>query len=262
MGMVDEVMPKERLLDRARQLIAKGKRKRKSHALTNNFLTAKLIEKKVRPDVLKKTHGHYPAVERALDVVLEGVSKSKTESMKLEADAFVDLAPTSVCQNLVRIFFLQERAKRIKVIDEKQPPVNAVQVVGAGVMGAGIAQWASARGHRVFLKDINPDALNNGMASIGKVYHDATKRRVFTKTESQSGMDRIVPIIDQVPMRDVDMVIEAAVENMEIKKKIFTGLAEAAGAEPILATNTSAVVDFRTGRVGTASRACGWGSFF
>ena len=241
MGMVDEVMPKERLLARAQQLIQKGKRKRKHHVLTNNWLTARIIEKKVRPTILKKTNGHYPAVELALDVVLDGITKSTSDAMKLEADAFVKLAPTSVCQNLVRIFFLQERAKRITVVEEKQPPINAVQVVGAGIMGAGIAQWASARGHRVLLKDIHPEALNKGMAAIGKVYGDATKRRVFTKTEMQAGLDRIQPIIDQVPMRAVDMVIEAAVENMDIKKKIFAELAAAAGDEPILATNTSAL---------------------
>ena len=79
------------------------------------------------------------------------------------------------------------------------------------------------------------------MASIAKIYRDGVKRHVFTPREARDGMDRIFPAPTEVPLRHVDLVIEAAVENLELKKKIFHRLDELAGDETILATNTSAL---------------------
>ncbi len=102
--------------------------------------------------------------------------------------------------------------------------MKKVAVVGAGLMGAGIAQWSAARGLRVLLKDINAGALSKGIQSISKIFADAAKRRVFTQADAQAGFDRVVPRAGDVPMRDVDLVVEAAVEKLDLKKKIFAAL--------------------------------------
>ena len=168
--------------------------------------------------------------------------------MKLERAAFVDLARTEAARNLMGIFFLQERAKKTKlsaevagVAEARPAPVKKVAVVGAGLMGAGIAQWSAGRGLRVLLKDINAAALAKGMQSIGKIFADAAKRRVFTQADAQAGYDRVVPVAADVPMREVDLVIEAAVEKLDLKKKIFAGLEAQTPAGTVLATNTSAL---------------------
>jgi 3-hydroxyacyl-CoA dehydrogenase/enoyl-CoA hydratase/3-hydroxybutyryl-CoA epimerase len=79
------------------------------------------------------------------------------------------------------------------------------------------------------------------MASISKLYKDGCKRHVFTPKEARDGMDRIYPAPGEVPLRHADLVIEAAVENLELKKRIFHGLDEVVGEDTILATNTSAL---------------------
>jgi 3-hydroxyacyl-CoA dehydrogenase/enoyl-CoA hydratase/3-hydroxybutyryl-CoA epimerase len=243
-GLVDQVVPREHLLRVARGKIEQGKPHRPGHWFWNNFLMARLICWREKPKLLKKTHGHYPAVVRALEVMTAGISRSVEGSLKLEAEAIVDLASSPVCRNLIGIFFLQERAKRLKVEDGaagKSRPARRVAVIGAGVMGAGIAQWLSARGLDVVLRDIDRDHVGQGMATISKLYHNAVKRRLFTEVEARQGMDRVCPADTEVPLRNVDLVIEAAVEKLELKKEIFARLDELADPETILATNTSAL---------------------
>ena len=169
--------------------------------------------------------------------------------MHLEREAFVELARTDAARNLMSIFFLQERAKKAKLPADlisgdagaKPAPIKRVAVIGAGLMGAGIAQWSAARGLRVLLKDINPAAIAKGMQSIAKIFRDAAKRRVFTQADAQAGLDRVVPATSDVPMLDVQLVIEAAVERLDLKKKIFAGLEAQVSPGTVLATNTSAL---------------------
>ena len=135
------------------------------------------------------------------------------------------------------MFFLSERVR--KSDGPKLKPVACAAVIGAGIMGSGIAQWLSSRGVRVILRDVNPQAVAAGLERIRKLFGD---RRVFTEKEARDGMDRIAPTTQAVPFDHVDLVIEAAVEKMEAKKKIFAQLDQQAGnKETLLATNTSAL---------------------
>jgi 3-hydroxyacyl-CoA dehydrogenase/enoyl-CoA hydratase/3-hydroxybutyryl-CoA epimerase len=246
-GMVDELAPVEYLLDVGVRMLARGKRRPQNHRYTNNPLVGVVLRRKLRSQLLKKTRGHYPAVLKALEIVTRGVSGSIPKSLALEREGILELVQTEACRNLVRMFFLQESAKKLTVpgVDRsstaQEKPVGLAAVVGAGVMGAGIAQWLSARQLRVILRDINAEQVAKGMASISKLYLEGCKRRVFTPLEARDGMDRIYPAPGQVPMRRVDLVIEAAVENLLLKKKIFQGLDEVVGEDTILATNTSAL---------------------
>ena len=212
-------------------------------------MAASIIAARLRPQLLKKTRGHYPAILRALEVVTKGISKSIPHSLALERDGIVELIQTEACRNLLRIFFLQERSKKLKVGQASRlssegtggTPVLRCAVIGAGVMGAGIAQWISARKLPVILRDINTEQVAKGMAGIAKIYRDGAKRHVFTPREARDGMDRVFPAPVEVPLRNVDLVIEAAVENLDLKKKIFRRLDELVSDETILATNTSAL---------------------
>jgi len=246
-GLIDLVVPREHLPRLAEEYIAKGKPAPRKFKKTNNALVAKIARSKSIKVLDEKTNGHYPAPYLALDVVLEGLKGSVESGMRLEEDAFVELIETEVSRNLVQVFFLQERAKKFKVKFPKadaaraEAPVKNVAVIGAGVMGAGIAQWCAAKGQQVILKDINPDALNKGMANIYKTFSAAAKRRIFTREEARSGYERVTPIFKDIPMTNVDIIIEAATEKMDLKKKIFAGLEKGSGADTIVATNTSAL---------------------
>src|SRR5207247_7729783 len=137
--------------------------------------------------LMKITRGHYPAVLKALEVVTAGISRTMVESLALERDGIVELVRTEACHNLIRLFFLQERAKKrtLDVPGEKGAvnPMKRTVVIGAGVMGAGIAQWLSARRIAVILRDINTEQVAKGMAAIAKVYQDGLKRHVVTQIE-------------------------------------------------------------------------------
>jgi len=242
-GMVDNLVPAEYLLDNALKMLSRGKPHRPKWRIINNALAASIIRSRVRSKVLEKTRGHYPAVTEALDVVTRGISKTIPESLALEREAIVQLLQTPACHNLIRIFFLQERAKkRVAMASVAKPGrITRAAVIGAGVMGSGIAQWLSAKQIHTVLRDINAEQVGKGLASIAKIYKDGTKRHVFTPVEARKGMDRIYPAPARVPLKRTELVIEAAVEKLELKKKIFSELDELAGEDTVLATNTSAL---------------------
>jgi 3-hydroxyacyl-CoA dehydrogenase/alkylation response protein AidB-like acyl-CoA dehydrogenase/enoyl-CoA hydratase/carnithine racemase len=244
-GMVDQLAPAEYIVDVAARMVSRGKPRRAGHRLVNNRLAASAIAARVRSQLLKKTRGHYPAVSEALEVVTRGISRSIPESLALERDGILQLVQTEACRNLIRVFFLQERAKKQTLAGADASPsltaITRTAVIGAGVMGAGIAQWLSARQLSVILKDVLTEQVAKGMAAIARIYQQGAKRHVFTPREVRDGLDRISPASAPVPLGQCGLIIEAAVENLELKKKIFQGLDELAGDHTILATNTSAL---------------------
>jgi 3-hydroxyacyl-CoA dehydrogenase/enoyl-CoA hydratase/3-hydroxybutyryl-CoA epimerase len=241
LGIVDGLAPAGRLIEAAAQKILRGKPRRSGHPLLNNRLVAAAIATRLRKQLEKKTRGHYPAVLKAFEVMTRGIYRSIPDSLALERDGVLELVQTQACRNLIRMFFLQEHARKFAVIAGETKPVSRAAVIGAGVMGAGIAQWLSSRQLPVILRDVNTEQVAKGMATIAKTYRDGIKRHIFTPLEGRAGLDRIFPAPGEVPLRHVDLVIEAAVENLEVKKKIFLRLDELAGDETILATNTSAL---------------------
>ena len=114
-------------------------------------------------------------------------------------------------------------------------------MIGAGVMGSGIAQWLSSRGVTVILRDIAREQIDHGLANIDKTYADAVKRGLMTEEKAKEGRARIVASTAPMELRDVQIIIEAASEKIEIKKEIFRELAMQAGPKTIIATNTSAL---------------------
>lgn len=240
LGMIDDIVPAESLLAFAAKKVNEGKPRRRSHWLVNNPVAATIIAKKLRPQLLRRTRGHYPALLKALDVATSGVSDSVSGSLALERDSAVELIQGDTCKNLIRVFFLQERAKKLPEAKNARP-IAAAAVIGAGVMGSGIAQWLSARRLRVMLRDVNVEQVARGMSNIAKLYGEGVRHRVFTRLEARQGMDRIFPAPYEAPLSRMDIVIEAAVENLELKQGIFERLDALAGDETLLATNTSAL---------------------
>jgi len=260
-GLVDALAPREHFQRIALDLIRKGKPKPASHFLTNNPVSAGLIKRKAAHMVAAKTRGHYPAIPKALDVVVNGLKMSASDALQLEEKAVAELARTEAAANLLRIFFMQDRAKRLRMdkLTKWHSPAKSgknvpswttrsCMVIGAGVMGAGIAQWLSARGANVLLKDVGPEPLLKGMAHAAKSYKEGVKRYLFTAAEARRAMERIVPVVGNVPFANVGWVIEAVVENMDVKKKVFAELDELLPEDAILASNTSGLSITELGR--------------
>ncbi len=245
LGVVDKVVPKERLREQALKLVSGELPKRKSHFLSNNPLSSAVIRSISRKKVLERTRGNYPAQEAAIDVVTRAGYGRLVDSLKREVDAAIKLAGTDAAANLMRIFQLQENAKKFRYDESVDlsdlPSIDRTAVIGAGVMGSGIAQWFAARGYPTILRDIDPARVSAGMQSVSKLFYGAVKKRIFSKHEAQKKMELISPSATPVPLRNCDIVVEAAVENLEIKKRIFADLCDRSGDDTILATNTSAL---------------------
>ena len=249
-GMIDGIEPHKSLVETVCKWINTGKKPPSGNrrisppkkSVFNNGLVANLIANRVRPDIEKRTRGHYPAVTKALEVCVDGLKVDEARSMELEHNAIMELSQSAAAGSLVQVFFLQERAKKINVCkDAKTPSIKNAAVIGAGVMGSGIVQWLTSRGINVTMRDINAAAVARGMANIGKLYQAGVKRHKFSATEARQGMDLVRPVAKSVPMRQSEMVIEAAVERLDLKIDLFQQLENQTSNDAILATNTSAL---------------------
>ncbi|MBK1790306.1 3-hydroxyacyl-CoA dehydrogenase NAD-binding domain-containing protein [Persicirhabdus sediminis] len=240
-GLVDEVCAAENLFQYSLSFMAKKKPQRKNHWLTNNPLSAMLIGSKAKSMMMAKSRGHYPALKESIKLLVKAPNVSSRQSLAMERKAFVSLLQRPETRRLTELFFSNEAARKLKPNDHRARMVERTAVIGAGVMGSGISYWLSTRGKSVLLQDVNNEALASGMAGISKTYKQALKKRVVSKWQMQAGMDRIQPMSEPVSLQRCGLVIEAATENLELKRKIFADLSERSGPETVLASNTSAL---------------------
>ncbi len=239
LGLIDGLAPRERLLVLAGLFVAKGKPRLRELRRLAWIPAWQAVSALARNSVLKKTRGHYPAALRAIDVAAKSLVRSIPQSLAAEKEVILRLADTEVSKNLIRVFFLQDRAKHLPA--PRAELLRKTAVVGSGVMGSGIAQWLASRGIDVLLRDIDAGQLAQGLQRSEKLFSDARRRGLLSAAEAQAGMDRIIPAEVPVEMKSVDLVVEAAVEKMELKKKIFADLEERTRPDTLLATNTSAL---------------------
>jgi len=230
-GLVDEIAPADQLLDRAREKLRAGKRKMVGSLRRDDLTPQRRVPTSATGN---------PALARAYEIINKTESISPDESLRLELDGIVDLGKTESTQNLIRNFFLVEKYKKgtSRTLPEK---IVHAAVIGAGVMGSGIAQWLSSRGVTVILRDVAREQIDRGLANVEKIYGDAVKRGLMSEEKAKQGRARICGSTAPMELRDVQFVIEATSEKMEIKKEVFRELAMEAGPKTVVATNTSAL---------------------
>jgi len=243
LGIVDALAPRERMLNLAIAKVNSGTAtpKRSNHWLTNNRAVREMVQRKAHASSGAKTRGNYPAIASAIDVICDGLEGTVAESLELERRAVIELSTTDAAKQLMRVFHLQENAKKFHVTDAQPADIDRVAVIGAGVMGAGITHWLSSRKVSTVMQDLDDGKVAAGMRRIGKLYEDGVKRRLFSREEARRLIDRISPVAGSVPLKHADLVIEAAVENLDVKKTIFAELCDRVRPDTVLATNTSAL---------------------
>ncbi len=238
-GLVDEIAPPDQLLNRAREKLRGGKRKMEERSMVGSSRRDDSRKLSGQRGVPTSATGN-PALARAYEIINKTQSISPDESLRLELDGIVDLGKTESTQNLIRNFFLAEKYKKGTSRTPTEKIVHAA-VIGAGVMGSGIAQWLSARGVTVILRDVAREQIDRGLANVEKIYGDAVKRGLMNEEKAKQGRARICGSTAPMELRDVQFVIEATSEKMEIKKEVFRELAMEAGPKTVVATNTSAL---------------------
>jgi 3-hydroxyacyl-CoA dehydrogenase/enoyl-CoA hydratase/3-hydroxybutyryl-CoA epimerase len=255
MGLVDQCVPaqqlEERVLAFAQDIIAKGAKKRRKFYQPRG-LAAKLMEilkpvvySKARSSVMKLTKGFYPAPLKAIEVIKRTYGmKNRGRALEIEMEGFEEVAITPISKNLIDLFFMMEAIKKQTGIankDVKPHPVKYMAVLGAGTMGGGIAQLAADRGIDVRMKDITNEALALGFKHANDIWQKDLQRRKITRYEYESKMALISGTLDFSGFQKVDVVVEAIVENMDVKKKVIAETAKNCGPQTIIATNTSSL---------------------
>lgn len=212
-----------------------------------------VIFKKAREGVMSKTKGQYPAPLEALDVLqstgaaygdrIRGAGRE--QAMAREAKGFGKLAATDVSKNLIRLFFLTEAVKKSKGLPAgTSAEAYAVQdagVLGAGVMGGGIAQLFADKSVRTRMKDLNTQALATGIQSASKIFQKQMQRKKINRRQYLQKLNYIAPVMDYSGFPSTDLVVEAIVENMDIKKKVLAELEGNVRDNCVIASNTSSL---------------------
>lgn len=203
----------------------------------------KLLFWMARRKTLQRTEGHYPAPIRALEVIRESRGLPLDEALEMEARALGELALTPESRNLTRIFLLTREAKRALPEEamENRRRVEKLGVVGAGVMGGAIAELAAANDVPVVLKDIDREPLDHGLRHARELLEKAARKGVFGEEEAGLKFSLVEGTLSYEPFHDVDLVIEAVVEKLAVKKQVLREVEEVIPAEAVFTTNTSSL---------------------
>jgi 3-hydroxyacyl-CoA dehydrogenase/enoyl-CoA hydratase/3-hydroxybutyryl-CoA epimerase len=247
MGLVDEVVPAPILLDVAKQFSTKPKRRgggRTKFYVEGNPLARRVIFGKARKAVLAQTHGHYPAPLKAIDVMEYCMSAGVERGLGREVDEVVPLiagAGSDVAQNLIRLFFMMEESKKERIA-ATPIDVRDAGVLGAGIMGGGIAQLIADKTEAsVRMRDINWKAIGGGLKAAARVWKKKVERRRMTRGEMQRKLARITSTTDWSGFERCELVVEAVVENLDVKRQVLGEFETIAGPNAIFATNTSTI---------------------
>ncbi len=204
-----------------------------------------LLFYKAKKDILAKTHGHYPAPLLALEVLKNTSTLPLQQGLEYEANAILKYLPEGapIAKNLIGLFFIQEALKKDPGVSEKVAllPIKSTAVIGAGVMGSGIAWLLADHDYPVRMKDVDAQALGKGFGAVKTLFNGSVKRKKLKNTEAALKFQKLSGVLDSSGFQHVDFVIEAATENLELKKKIYQDLEKDIPETAIIASNTSSL---------------------
>jgi 3-hydroxyacyl-CoA dehydrogenase/enoyl-CoA hydratase/3-hydroxybutyryl-CoA epimerase len=201
------------------------------------FRGAKRILRRLVPDDM-------PAPWEALRAIQVGVRHGMAAGLAQECEAAGRLATTAASRNLITLFLLARgglEGKEAASALANGRAIRRVGIVGAGTMGAGIAQLAAVKGFDVAVQEVNEAALAAGVKKIEGLIRKAVDRGVLSAAEAETKLSRMIKTTSWEGFGDVDLVIEAAIEDLDLKRKIFRELEKRTRRDAILATNTSSL---------------------
>ena len=264
LGLLDEVVPRPILLEVARRRaseLAAGtlkpergskrgllgeltdRERLQELALEDNPIGRRILFQQARKSLLAKTHGHYPAPEKALEAVRIGIEQGEEAGYRAEAERFGELVVSDVSKRLVEIFFATQQLKKDTGVDDPsvQPrPVEKVGMIGAGLMGAGIAYVTADAGIPVRLKDKDDASLGRGLRQIHELFDEAVKRKRITQRERDEKLALVTGTTDYSGFASCDVIVEAVFEDLALKQRTVREV-DLAAPEAMFASNTSSL---------------------
>ena len=257
----DQVAEHALALTRAASGTARPRRGLVTRLLDDTGPGRRIVLAAARKRVRDRTGGHYPAPLRILEILKAKSGGSAERSLDAEAAVCSELLVGTVSKNLIHVFRMREAARKATGVDDgavRPGGVSSVAVMGAGVMGGGIAQLVAASGVRVRMKDVRHEAVGGGLRHASSLFDEAVERKKLSGREAAQGMDLVSGGLDWAGFGAADLVVEAIIEKLDAKR---AALSEAEGVVPdacILATNTSSLsVDAMGEALRRPDRFCG-----
>jgi 3-hydroxyacyl-CoA dehydrogenase / enoyl-CoA hydratase / 3-hydroxybutyryl-CoA epimerase len=237
MGLVDDVTPRRHFVNAAKMLLKNPRAPHQptfTQAIADWPIVRGIVANMSRKQVAKKARkDHYPAPYAIIDLWENyGGDPRKVQAQSESSSQFLFSHPTA--PNLIRIFKLQDR---LKALGAGESGVKHVHVIGAGVMGGDIAAWCALRGMTVTLQDLDHARVAPAIKRAAELY----KKKLKESHLVQAAMDRLIPDVKGDGVAHCDLVIEAIVENADIKRKVYSQIEPRMKAGAILATNTSSI---------------------
>ncbi|WP_350432168.1 fatty acid oxidation complex subunit alpha FadB [Shewanella sp. H8] len=185
---------------------------------------------------------HYPAPMAAVNVVEQAAGLGRDDALKVEAQAFIKLAKTEVAQALIGIFLNDQYVKaKAKKAGKLAHDVNQAAVLGAGIMGGGIAYQSASKGTPIVMKDIAQPALDLGLNEAAKILTVQVARGRSTPEKMAKVLNHITPSLDYAAIKNSDIVVEAVVEHPKVKATVLAEVEQYVSEDAIIASNTSTI---------------------
>jgi 3-hydroxyacyl-CoA dehydrogenase/enoyl-CoA hydratase/3-hydroxybutyryl-CoA epimerase/enoyl-CoA isomerase len=185
---------------------------------------------------------HYPAPVAAVESMQQGARKTRDEALVFEGALFAKMAKTPAAECLVQVFLGDQYLKKVaKKVTKDSAPTKHAAVLGAGIMGGGIAYQSASTGVPVLMKDIKTEQLDLGMNEAGKLLNKLVEIKKMTPEKMGKVISQITPTLSYADFATTDFVVEAVVENEKIKKAVLAETEKNIPAGSILASNTSTI---------------------
>ncbi|KAJ8539800.1 hypothetical protein K7X08_014052 [Anisodus acutangulus] len=250
LGLVDAVVPSNQLLDTARKWALDILECRKPW-VSSLHKTDKIEPLGEAREILKfarvQTRKQAPNLQHPLvviDVVEEGIVSGPRAGLWKEAEAFQGLLHSDTCKALVNVFFAQRGTTKVPGVTDlglKPRHIKKVAILGGGLMGSGIATALLLSNYPVILKEVNDKFLQAGLARVKANLQSSVKKGKMSQEKFEKTLSLLTGALDYEGLRDVDMVIEAVIENVSLKQQIFADLEKYCPPHCILASNTSTI---------------------
>ena len=248
---VDAVVAPDKLAEAALNLIKgaisgefdyKAKRQPKLEKLKLNAIEQMMSFETAKGFVAGQAGPNYPAPVEAIKTIQKAANFGRDKALEVEAAGFVKLAKTSAAQSLIGLFLNdQELKKKAKAYDEIAKDVKQAAVLGAGIMGGGIAYQSASKGTPILMKDINEHGIEQGLAEAAKLLVGRVDKGRMTAAKMAEVLNGIRPTLSYGDFGHVDLVVEAVVENPKVKQAVLAEVEAQVKDDTILASNTSTI---------------------
>ncbi|MFW5824626.1 MAG: fatty acid oxidation complex subunit alpha FadB, partial [Marinobacter sp.] len=250
-GVVDAVVEADKLIDAARAIIDQcndgkldyqARREQKKGKIQLNNMESMMAFETSKGYVAGQAGKNYPAPVEAIKVMQKHASLTRDKAIEVEARGFAKMAKTNVAACLVGLFLNDQKLKaKAKRWEKEAADVSQAAVLGAGIMGGGIAFQSAYKGTPILMKDINEDGISLGLKEAKKLLSKRVARGKMKPEQMADALNNIRPTLSYGDFGNVDIVVEAVVENVKVKDSVLREVEDKVSEDTIITSNTSTI---------------------